>query len=188
MEWLQAQIRDLKHDQQGAQHVAQYAAEKAADQVQEIERLQAQMRDLERDLRQAQALLHQAASTKRIQAKKKPRSGEPTISIDSLKPDGTMRNYVLRWEQDGLLTIAELESIDERSSARGYRLYSSCHSIARPGQPLGERQQDQGATMIKAARTRMVEELLKAGWKPSDPANAEASVTVWKYQGGNEKR
>jgi hypothetical protein len=84
--------------------------------------------------------------------------------------------------QDGLLTIAELESIDERSSARGYRLYSSCHSIARPGQPLGERQQEQGATMIKAARTRMVEELLKAGWKLSDPANAEASVTVWKYQ------
>src|SRR5258708_31931059 len=105
MEWLQAQIRDLKHDQQGAQHVAQYAAEKATDQAQEIERLQAQIRDLERDLRQAQAMLHQAASTKRIQATKKPRHAEPTISIDSLKPDGTMRNYVLRWEQDVVNTL-----------------------------------------------------------------------------------
>jgi len=54
MAWLQEHIRRLRHDQQGVQNVAQFAAEKATDQAQEIERLQVQLRALEQERSQAQ--------------------------------------------------------------------------------------------------------------------------------------
>jgi chromosome segregation ATPase len=54
MAWLQEHIRRLRHDQQGVQNVAQFAAEKATNQAQEIERLQVQLRALEQERSQAQ--------------------------------------------------------------------------------------------------------------------------------------
>jgi hypothetical protein len=198
MERLHEQIRDLRHDQQSARKAAQLAAQKATVQAQEIEHLQAQVRDLERDLRTTQTTPLLTEETRARNRKTDPqaqtirpqptRHQEPQITLDDLQPDGTMRNYSLRWEQDGLLALASLESIDDHSSAYGYRLYCSCYSVARPGQPLTERQRSLGNGLIKLARTRLVEELLKAGWKPDDPTNPEASVTIWKYQGGNAKR
>lgn len=142
---------------------------------QEIERLRQQVSDLEREREQALAASSYAL------AKKKLSRAEPQIAIDPLKPDGTMRSYLLRWEQDGLRAIASLDPIDEYSSAAGYRLDCSCHSIARPGQPLGVRQQKRGDTFLQLVRTKMVQELLKAGWQPGDPAHAESGTTVWRY-------
>jgi hypothetical protein len=222
LEWLQEHVRQLRHDQQTSQGVAQYAAEKATDQAQEIAQLQAQVSEFEHMLDAAKAqAANQEQEKQRLQAqvqrlenellttktalrttqtalqvseeklasglapgkptRRKP-SQEPRITIDDLTPSGFMGGFWLRWEQDGLLAVVSLDSVDEYSSARGYRLQSFCSSVAHPDQPLTERQQEKAETLTKLARTRMVEELLKAGWKPGDPANPEASWTIWKYQ------
>jgi signal transduction histidine kinase len=69
MEWLQDHIRQLRHDQQTSYGVAQYAAEKATDQAQEVERLRTQASEMERTVSAAQEqAANQDQEKRRLQA------------------------------------------------------------------------------------------------------------------------
>lgn len=86
---------------------------------------------------------------------------KPIIQTEDLQPKSSIAGYRFTWQEHGLIAWAELEPIDDQPG-RGFLLTWGYDTVS--GREPGQRQIDQGTTLVSKVRDLIIGQMVLAGW------------------------